>query len=83
MAHFYGTLVGSRGEATRCGSKASGVAVTAASWEGAVSVYIYYNDEAKKDYARVHLTKWQGAGTEHELYHGPVEGMYIPGYEKI
>lgn len=32
MAHFYGRLIGNRGEATRCGSKDSGIRVTAESW---------------------------------------------------
>lgn len=32
MAHFYGRLQGNRGEATRCGSKDSGIDATAESW---------------------------------------------------
>ena len=38
MAHFYGNLKGSRGEATRCGTKSSGIRVSARSWSGSVSV---------------------------------------------
>lgn len=38
MAHFYGNLKGSRGEATRCGTKSSGIRVSARSWAGSVSV---------------------------------------------
>ena len=38
MAHFYGNLKGSRGEATRCGTRQSGIRVSARSWAGSVSV---------------------------------------------
>ena len=38
MAHFYGNLKGSRGEATRCGTRQSGIMVSARSWNGSVSV---------------------------------------------
>ena len=36
MSEFYGRLQGNRGEATRCGSKASGIVVTAESWTSVV-----------------------------------------------
>ena len=38
MAHFYGRLQGNRGEATRCGSKDSGIHTTAESWTSVVRV---------------------------------------------
>lgn len=41
MAHFYGTLQGNRGEASRLGTKDSGITTYAASWEGAVRVHIW------------------------------------------
>jgi len=73
MSHFYGVLNGSRGEATRCGTKKSGLAVTAASWSGAVSVRLYVNADGV-DRARVSLVPWHGAGTSRVLYDGPVDG---------
>jgi hypothetical protein len=42
MAHFYGTLKGQAGEATRRGSKGSGLKVAAASWNGAVYVRLWH-----------------------------------------
>lgn len=33
MAEFYGRLQGNRGEATRCGSKESGISATVESWK--------------------------------------------------
>jgi len=32
MAHFYGSMNGSRGEATRCGTKSSGISAHVRSW---------------------------------------------------
>jgi len=72
MAHFYGMLKGSRGRATRCGTRTSGMDTTAASWDGAVSVSLYERDG--RDYARVALTPWHGRGTSRVLYDGPVNG---------
>lgn len=39
MSHFYGTVQGNRGEATRGGSKNSGMDTATASWEGSVQVH--------------------------------------------
>lgn len=73
MSHFYGTLQGSRGEATRAGSKDSGLTAVAASWEGAVRVTLHHSGDGK-DVATVELIPWQGAGINKVLYHGPVSG---------
>lgn len=77
MSHFYGVLKGSRGEATRCGTKVSGLRVTAASWEGAVRTELYERDG--RDYARISLVPWQGLGTVRVLYDGPVDGKPVGG----
>jgi hypothetical protein len=77
MAQFYGSLQGSRGEATRLGTKKSGLETTAASWEGAVNVRLYHDHESGLDMARVYLSPWHGSGTHLELYHGPVKGELI------
>ena len=74
MAHFYGTISGQRGPgASRLGSKASGLAVTAASWQGAVCVQLYEREGI--DYARVYLKPWHDNGSNRELYDGPVSGQ--------
>lgn len=72
MSHFYGTLQGSRGEATRGGSKGSGIASYTASWEGAVHTQLWENDGV--DMCRVELVPWHGHGTNQVLYIGPVRG---------
>lgn len=60
MAHFYGVLRGLAGKATRRGSKSSGLKVTAASWNGAVNVYLHYDPVTKTDKFVVEVTEWQG-----------------------
>lgn len=72
MAHFYGTLRGSRGGATRGGTKQSGLTTSTASWEGAVQVQAYEKNGV--DYVMVSLTPWRGAGVNRVLYDGPISG---------
>ena len=57
MSHFYGTLKGNRGQATRCGTKNSGITVVAASWKGAVRIELF-QDAAGNDYYRIHHIPW-------------------------
>lgn len=73
MAHFYGSIKGQRGEATRLGSKASGVEVVAASWAGAVRCSAYLAEDGA-DHVQVHLTPWKGVGRNVLLYDGPISG---------
>jgi len=71
MSHFYGTVRGqSSGEATRRGSKNSGLRVAAASWQGAVYVYLFHDEETGKDCYRVELGPWKGNGRSSTIgYH--------------
>jgi len=62
MAHFYGTLQGNRGEATRMGTKNSGVDTVAASWRGCIRVYLTHNEETGEDEFRVEQGNWHGHG---------------------
>lgn len=70
MAHFYGMLDGSRGPASRCGTKASGLHVTAASWDGAITVRLYECDG--QNFARISFQGWHGGGRDLTIYNGPV-----------
>lgn len=46
MSHFYSRIQGNRGEATRCGSKASGITAWAQSWTARATTYMrHYNGE--------------------------------------
>lgn len=74
MAHFYGEVKGSRGEAHRLGTKNSGLRSVSASWQGAVEVYLSYDTTTGKDIASVFLTPWRGKGCKQTLFVGPVDG---------
>ena len=63
MSHFYGTLQGSRGEATRCGTANSGLVTYAAGWKGAICVHV--TECNGQDHYTVDLVPWQGSGGEY------------------
>jgi hypothetical protein len=72
MSHFYGTLKGNRGEATRCGTKNSGMITEAASWEGKIVVRLFYNEEKKEDWCSIHKSPHFGQGEHTLIYIGPI-----------
>lgn len=72
MAHFYGTLQGARGRASRLGHKNTGLNTVAASWQGAVSVRLFH--DGVRDMVEVRFQEWHGAGSDRLIYKGPVDG---------
>lgn len=73
MSHFYGVLKGSRGVVTRCGTRSSGINVTAAGWRGAIDVNIWHAASGH-DMFRVMLTPWHGSGDKSvELAYGRLD----------
>jgi hypothetical protein len=73
MAYFYGTLNGSRGEATRCGTKQSGMETYCAGWSGAVRCQSYIGKDGK-DKVRIEFKRWRGQGTDKLIYDGDMDG---------
>ena len=71
MSHFYGTMQGSRGEATRCGTKNSGMSVCAASWKGAIRTDLFVDGDGDDAY-RVVQTAWRGEGVHRVLAEGKI-----------
>lgn len=72
MAHFLGTVQGMRGEASRLGSKNSGMRVRANGWRAGVNVMLYVN-EAGEDCARVTITGGStGARPSKDIFDGPL-----------
>ena len=76
MAHFRGTIQGNRGEGARISTKSVGLTAHIASWEGAVDVRLWYDDQTNRDMAEVFLGPHHGAGLKESklLYLGPVSG---------
>lgn len=74
MAQFRGMLKGQRGQASRLGSKRSGLEVAACSWQGSVLVTLEHDEATGKDVATVALQPHHGSGIAKVLYCGPVGG---------
>ena len=80
MAHFRGVVQGNRGDASRLGSKDSGISVEAQGWEGKVIVGLYHDERAGHDMARICLAPHvNGAGTDKPIYDGPVGRLELAG----
>jgi hypothetical protein len=73
MSHFYGTLTGkAKTTATRCGTKNSGIVTYAASWGGAISVRVYYDERTGTDRYTVTQEPWHGKGVSRVLAEGVI-----------
>jgi len=80
MSHFYGTLQGQAGRATRCGSKRSGLTTYAAGWGGAVRVHVFQDSDTDEDRYTVDLVPWGcGGGSPRRL----AEGELRTGVEEV
>ena len=71
MSHFYGSIQGTKGEATRCGDKNNGLVSYCASWNGAIRSRAYV-DEDGVDCVSVEKVPWHGEGENRLLYEGPI-----------
>jgi hypothetical protein len=72
MAQFLGEVSGSRGKASRLGTKKGGLATTAASWSGCVKVYLFHDEKTGADMFQVTQQKWKNAGTHEVIAEGIV-----------
>jgi hypothetical protein len=73
MSHFYGVLQGQAGEATRRGSRNSGLQVAAASWRGAIRVSLWHDEKTGEDRYRIEQTPWHGRGKSRLIAEGLIE----------
>lgn len=83
MAHFYGEIQGSRGEASRLGNKKSGFRTVAASWSGAIETYVYWDEDAKRNMFNVYLIPWGSSDGKRKLIaegilDSAIDDPYIP-----
>jgi hypothetical protein len=56
MSHFYADIQGNRGEATRGGTKGSGISGHVRGWSTGGRVECYYDDESDRDIVRMFKT---------------------------
>ena len=76
MSHFYGMISRSARKTTPTARAhaSSGLETVAASWQGAVQVTLNHNAETGKDWYRVELIPWHGAGVNKTIATGTVNG---------
>jgi len=72
MAHFRGVVQGNRGEATRNGSKGSGLDVIAASWNGCIVVELHHDEATGEDKYTVRQGMWFSGGIEEVIAEGVI-----------
>ena len=77
MSHFYGSVKGNRGEATRGGSKYSGYTSYCAGWGGGIEVRLWHDPEVGKDHYKVCQVAHCGKGIEREIARGIVGEEFI------
>lgn len=78
MSHFYATIRGHRGEATRQGTARSGMYSNTAGWKGSISVYLWESSRAEHDDCpdryTVSLVPWSSSGGESRVIaEGPLD----------
>ena len=61
MSHFYASIQGNRGEATRCGTK-GGMMGWIRGWHSGVKVWSEYNEDTNTDEFRIYATGGSGDG---------------------
>lgn len=82
MAHFYGTVRGGRGTASRLGHKNTGLMTTAQTWQHTVTTRLWHDIPSGEDWLSVQITGSDGKVVD--LYCGtlsgknPVENMPQP-----
>ena len=65
MAQFYAEIQGNRGEATRMGTKGSGIRGHIRGWHVGAAVYVYHEDG--QDIVRVYKTGGSAGSSAREL----------------
>ena len=57
MSHYYAHIIGSKGPATRCGSKKSGITASAFGWDLGGTVECRYNEKLDTDIIYLYTTR--------------------------
>ena len=74
MAQFQADIEGTRGRASRLGTKTSGMLAVVRSWEGQVSVYLSHHDDVDHAYVTLEPHSSHGGSGRIVLYDGPCSG---------
>jgi len=83
MAQFMATIQGNRGEASRLGSKDSGISAKINGWDAGISVEAWYDQATEEDYFRVYQTGGSNGHTP-KVFLGELRGgKFFPNGDKI
>lgn len=75
MAHFRATIEGNRGQASRLGTKKSGIVATINGWDIGVRVWIHFDENIQQDI--IHIRQTGGSGGQ-----DPYNGLSTTIFEK-
>lgn len=70
MSHFIGIVAGRSSEASRLGTKSSGITVDAASYKGKIQVQLSHDEESVEDRFIIVQERHQGAGIYEHIASG-------------
>ena len=73
MSHFYATIQGAKGEASRTGSKQSGIYAHARGWDIGGSVEVSHDEESGTDTVVFFITKGSNNSGAKEIARATVE----------
>lgn len=79
MSHFYSSIEGNRGEATRQGTKGSGIRASCQGWEGSVIVRQYYDEEHDRDMVCISVAAGSARCGDRTLWYGPIRELVDAG----
>ena len=74
MAKYYGTIQGNRGKASRCGTKTSGLRVTANSWSIGAEVSVKYDPELDADVVYIYTTTGSNSYSSFMMKYAIIDG---------
>lgn len=77
MAQFYASIQGNRGEATRMGTKVSGIHGHIRGWDAGVEVWIGYNKNTNQNVISISLTKGSNGGGNKNLWTGTEKDLEL------
>lgn len=67
MAHFYGSMIGSRSERTCMAGKNGGINAHIRGWNVGAKVWIHFNEETQKDEVTVYKTGGSNGATSDKV----------------
>jgi hypothetical protein len=73
MATYYGSLKGNRGEATRLGSRGSGIRAVLQSWDGSLSVTLFEHEG--EPFVSISTGPGSTRYMDRAVYYGPLSSL--------